>query len=304
MVARVSFPAVAVVQVSLWNTVAALDIGVNAFEDAGRRFKLTHNVHRTKPMLWWHVHKAAGTYMCQAAQAYEEVVSPHANCNWNAHDVYSTIDRNRYSVPCATRASYFAEQGVTWGAVERPMWPEDNCSEFDHGTLLREPLSLMLSQHNYDNWYNVNFNHGSALFLPAAMLAVRHAVAKRNAPFPVRQLGEERTRFFDNFQVRVFSGQYDAPFGGVTRQDLEAAKSRLQNFRVRGVLEDLASSGDELFQQLGWPARSQRQHTTRPNAGNKAYAEQFRASDASMLESLNSLDRELYEFVRSKRTFP
>jgi hypothetical protein len=96
---------------------------------------------------WWHVHKAAGSYMCEAAKTFEKVVSPLGNCNWNANDMFCQPG----GVSCEVRAAYFARQGATWGAVEHAIQPSDICPQFSYGTILRHPLSLMRSNHNFDN---------------------------------------------------------------------------------------------------------------------------------------------------------
>merc|ERR1719313_1608115 len=97
-------------------------------------------------MLWFHVHKAGGTWMCQVAQLVGEriVQNVDRNCNWAFSDTYKHTGGRSRLHSCQDRQRHFASTGATWGQVEREPQPGDlGCRGFHYGTLLRDPKELM-----------------------------------------------------------------------------------------------------------------------------------------------------------------
>lgn len=250
-----------------------------------------------KPMLWWHVHKAAGTYMCEKAQLYRRVINPNHNCNWARSDRYVHADqRALLAVSCQERAAAFAAQYATWGAVEREVWPEDlGCPQFAYGTMLREPLGLMRSNHNFYNMQGQRAPGQKVVPMHLAMQKLRKAASVKHTTFPAPALGAGLTRIFDNLQVRYFSGAWDAPFGTLTRQHLETAKQRLSAFDVLAVVEELKT--DRLFSALGWPKQWTQE---KPNTTPDYSREEVPSKDRPFVKELNALDFELYAFVKHR----
>ena len=70
-----------------------------------------------KPVIWLHIHKAGGTFMCkQASLENEEIVHPHKHCNYkNAKfDGIPALGKESIRLNCEKRAAIYRRQGATW----------------------------------------------------------------------------------------------------------------------------------------------------------------------------------------------
>eukprot|EP00928_Gymnodinium_smaydae_P096677 TRINITY_DN8589_c1_g6_i1.p1 TRINITY_DN8589_c1_g6~~TRINITY_DN8589_c1_g6_i1.p1 ORF type:complete len:401 (-),score=82.62 TRINITY_DN8589_c1_g6_i1:297-1499(-) len=242
---------------------AAAGVGASSHGANGSEPKVA-SVKRSKPMLWIHVHKAGGTFMCSmATEAGERVVQPSDGaCNWVGRDQYKDSGLLREKVSCADRAAFFkslgatgaggslgsggndvASSGYSWGQIEREFTKDDRCyGQFDYGVMLREPISLMHSEVNYHpgcwpTWPAWLFPHcGSGPADPENFLKEFRAQLAN----PGDHGGNDQYptwKFFDNYQIRLIVPALDVPPGGINATHLEAAKRILQRFRVVARLE-------------------------------------------------------------------
>ena len=72
---------------------------------------------RRKPVLWLHMHKAGGTFMCsQAAKENERIISPSFNCNFRngRFDGVPAMGKHGVDLTCKKRASMFQKTHATW----------------------------------------------------------------------------------------------------------------------------------------------------------------------------------------------
>jgi len=107
--------------------------------------------NRSRPMMWIHIHKNAGTTMCALAHKNgEKVVTPHFNCNWRGHDQAFLTGKHRFT-SCDTRQQKFADQGATWGQIEREVHSDDFCEGFEYGIMLRDPVEHAVSSTRFDH---------------------------------------------------------------------------------------------------------------------------------------------------------
>lgn len=258
--------------------------------------------NKQKPLLWIHIHKAAGTFMCMMAKrAGERIVRPQSNCNSAGpagHDRYKDVGHRERAVTCARRKKIFTQFGFTWGAIERELWPSDHCwNHFDYGIMLRQPLDLI---HSYLN-YNLKFHGGNGR---ASMKEL-----ERRLKWPPRLRKRLWIRaparfpewlFLDNIMTRLLTNSMEVPAGGLKVQHVVKAKQILEHFKVVAVLEELPSTGHEIFQTLGWPKemasqiKEKKLHVARDRL-------HFTAAETKWLRYVNRHDIRLYNSFVGKR---
>ena len=79
-----------------------------------------------RPVMWLHLHKAAGTWTCKRAVAQGERLLPQAHttttCN-TPHDGLAMLGEelpsSSHAKCCASRTSTYQQHGATWGQMER-----------------------------------------------------------------------------------------------------------------------------------------------------------------------------------------
>jgi hypothetical protein len=248
---------------------------------------------KTKPLVWVHLHKAGGTLMCQMAKKNEHVVYPNENCNWKGHDSWKQSGPRYYKKTCADRARMFEAGGFTYEQVEREMDDDELCEEFRYGVMFREPLALMKSIVNFEIWEQRHFDH-TFLEVPADLdMWLKSKITMEAVP------GNQLTpwSWLDNFQTRVLANAFHVPAGKITEEHLGKARAFLQNhsFTVQ-ILEDLPTSGHELFQKLGWnvpPSAFQHKVNAKPEETRP-----FTDEEVEYLRGLNKFDYELYKGAR------
>ena len=92
--------------------------------------------------------------MCYLANlAGERTPGKHTNCNWPYYDGYQQSGDPKAFPNCITRSSAYHSEKWTYGQMEREVTDGDLCPGFRLSVLLRDPLSLMESQINYDAKY-------------------------------------------------------------------------------------------------------------------------------------------------------
>jgi hypothetical protein len=271
---------------------------ISAFHSASPRESPVASAKRTKgskkPLVWIHLHKAGGSFMCQMAKRNEKVVFPESNCNWRGHDGYEESGKTYSRVPCAERARTFHSRGFTYGQVEREMDTDEVCDEFRYGVMLREPMSLMHSLMNYEIWYNEKFAHQHVNIPPDMVDWLKGKIESQEVP------GAEHLPWvhMDNFQTRVLANAFDVPAGKIGAEHLDRARAFLQNngFMVQ-ILEDLPQQGEALFNELGWKWQPGALHR-KVNALERE-ERPFMPQEKEYLKDLNKYDFELYNAMRS-----
>mmetsp|Transcript_92410 Transcript_92410/g.198100 ORF Transcript_92410/g.198100 Transcript_92410/m.198100 type:complete len:303 (+) Transcript_92410:67-975(+) len=249
---------------------------------------------RRKPVIWLHLHKSAGTLMCSLAkQQDEQIIQPEKTCNLEPPvikvDGVGEMGLRQHRLSCQERKALYSSQGATWGQIEREYNLEDiDCKDsFLYGIMVRNPMSLMLSDLNFNHWDADNLTswlqEGKAN--PDAVCGNRC----EHTGWPT--LGWQ---LFDNFAVRSLNGYevWTKPPGHITSEDLEQAKRHLEKMDVVMVVEDLSQDKVQLEQVFGWsdiPLDAVNEHDHEAN---------FTETQWTFLNELNAFDYALYEFGR------
>jgi len=244
-----------------------------------------------KPVMWVHLHKAAGTQICCEARRREKVVVPAANCN---RDVDSWFKWETQQVgpftTCDMRLAYMQEKGFTWGATERWLEYGDLCPHsFVYATLLREPMSTMLSEADYGD---ASYEEGQR------MTWVRNAIECIEVGMWCR---EKDWFIFDNLMVRTFSGVgLKVPPGGVNSAHLDAAIKVLRGFNLVLLMNRLDDPRTPRAYErtIGWPFPLNRTDTSaRINKGDHQVDLNAHTDTISRLRAINTFDFQLFEFA-------
>jgi len=272
----------------------------------------SQNISRPKPIMWIHIHKAGGTFMCALAKlAGEVVISPSDNaCNWKGYDQYRNSGK-KDKPSCEERAQHFEEQNATWGQIEREFDHEDRCWEsFDYGVTLREPLSLLQSEINYHPGCSpcppgVEGLGGCWLFggpcgggpsNPEKFLKQLNTTLTSPHKKAENEGGNDQFplwKFFDNYQVRLLAPALNVTAGGINETHLEAARKTLSNFSAVVRLEDMPHTSSKLFKALQWN-KNMTKHVgdhVNPASGDFNFTEE----QTAWLKDVNKWDVMLYE---------
>lgn len=246
-------------------------------------------INRDKPMLWLHIHKAGGTFMCEMAQlAGEHVVRPNENCNLVDRDGYHQSGRPEYSISCQERVELFSREHFSWGAIERELFASDHCwDDFKFGTLLRDPGALILSFLNAEHDVNGEFFASLKLAL--------------DSPTPAGPHQWPNWKMYDNFQTRLLSSSFDVPAGRINQTHLDAAKQLLDDhFDVVACLEDLPRLRSTFFSSLGW--RPEMASHIGDMSNSCPHDLKFTDEELALLKQLNKYDIQLYNSYALSRT--
>jgi hypothetical protein len=262
--------------------------------------------NRTKPLIYFHIHKAGGSLMCRFARQTEMVVHPEENCNWQGHDGYGDAGQVAKRVPCDQRRALFQQNGYTYGQIEREVADDEMCDDFDYAVILREPNALMASLWNFELWYAwkgwgaTKQEHSD----PVGTLRATIEWSEQGCPGSPggcpKQKGQNDQfwKFFDNFQTRFLADAFDVPAGQLTAAHAKKAAERLTKFKFQVErLEDLPARSSSLFAALGWPASFSSHIHERVNDdhSDKFQRRTFSARDLEYLETVNHYDRALYD---------
>jgi len=267
---------------------------------------------KRQPIMWFHIHKSAGSLMCDEAKHMgEQIVQPSQFCASNVfHDWTVPGDEGWYTLQqtllaqssgqtCADRASMFHDE-FTWNSIERQLDTGDLCfNKFIYATVLREPIDRAESQVNYEYPQNtdeiihcldeaVKANTGET---PPCLMP-----AMSNAEPPVsKHFG---WLFLDNYAIRLLGGvdTMMLPPGGVNSSHLLNAISVLSQFNLVIPFDELHSEGAnaDMDRVLGWhPRESVEVRVT-------SHEKRFTQEERQLLRSINKFDMALYNHFREE----
>lgn len=247
-----------------------------------------------KPVMWVHMHKAAGTFMCVCAgRAGENVVNPNdGTCNSKVlHDTFfpdgllSSAQHNN----CKDRTTYIRQNNFTWSQIEHEVSKGDFCKiDFIYGIMLRETISRLTS---YVNW-NTQKIHGYLYqqFLKCIenrdiSICPTFPDATDNYNFGYRE--------YDNFAVRTLGGYstMQLPPGGVTVKHFDEAVSLLNQFDIILPLEqlDIEPFTSKMDASIGWHIqRNEKRARVNPHHIH------FSSADVARFQAINKYDIALY----------
>jgi hypothetical protein len=268
--------------------------------------------NRSKPLIYFHIHKAGGSLMCRFARQAELIVHPDENCNWQGHDGYGDAGQVARHVPCDQRRSFFQQNGYTYGQIEREVDDQEMCEDFDYAVMLREPNALMASLWNYELWYAwkgwgaTKPEHKD----PVGTLRATIEWSEKGCPgspggCPSNpSQNDQFWKFFDNFQTRFLANAFHVPAGQLTAEHAKKAAERLEKYRFRvELLEELPARSSSLFAALGWPASfaSHIHERVNDDRGDGFHRRTFTTRELDFLETVNHHDRALYEAHRASQ---
>mmetsp|Transcript_125035 Transcript_125035/g.266877 ORF Transcript_125035/g.266877 Transcript_125035/m.266877 type:complete len:307 (+) Transcript_125035:95-1015(+) len=239
-----------------------------------------------KPIVWIHIHKNAGTTICDLAQLNNETIVSGANCYWGHHDSQLLINTSNHT-SCAERRHAYATNHWTFGMIEREIHEDDICEGFMYGILLREPVSHAVS---FANAEFANVTRDLACHRSGA-LPCDQWMFKRGARPTVQSW-----IIFDNYQVRTLLGEdgLKIPPGKVTEQHVWKVIAMLSKFDLVSFVEELeGATGRMLGDTLGWKT------TSVPHENSRLPFEQtISDQDMAYIEELNKMDRMVYDYFK------
>lgn len=289
-----------------------------SFNQSDEVADLDETLPARKPVMYIHIHKSAGSLICEeAVENGERIVQPSRYCGsnnfhdtevpgnnmWNEGDYgyIETPDFDSRATTCADRVSMFGDK-FTWTSIERQLDSGDLCFEsFVYFTVFRETLDRMTSQVNYKNKVDEPpFPYKD--LIPCLVDAL--AVQGRNTHCPLSgPLGEilSRTRgfvFLDNFVVRTLGGSDTMmlPPGGVNASHLSTAIALLDRFDLVIPSEELDSkrAGAALDRVIGWHPHQDATARVTEHVVN------FTKQEVESLRSINLFDIALYDHAVEK----
>lgn len=227
----------------------------------------------TKPLIWLHIHKEAGSFTCLAAVVNgERVVAPSVNCNWRAHDLIWGKRCNSSAcagdgikgvgakyfqgISCSGRRDYFYNNNFTFGEIERELHPEDVCTDyFRYGTALRDPMASLASKVAFESRGFLREARSRGIPVPSDgtfqnswFKALLHQVFG-NGNTSVQIYGLPLWKLLDNYKIRAILGEsaFNVGPGRINSTHLRKAVQRLGKFDFIKIL-DLKSGKPELNQ--------------------------------------------------------
>jgi len=259
---------------------------------------LSHQQKTTrKPVVWLHVHKSAGSTICETARQNGEntALGDIGNCNLLSDDVMNLHrdDAALKPLTCAERRQQARAGSVTWMQIEREFNEGDLCDGFLYGTSLRDPAMLAQSLVNY---YGVGAGYKKCLEKPAEHCAEK-TVGHAPEGLPFLDSSEPVWLYFDNFLVRVLGG-HDVmmlPPGAINASHQQMALDVLAKFDLAIRVEDLATNASvERFRDtFGWSQPELLME--RENA--QGHSVRFSAEELERYKDLNQHDFAVYSSV-------
>lgn len=243
-------------------------------------------------VVWLHLHKFGGTWVCHAALKQGEVASL-ANCNWPGDGCWGEVgklDVSSHATPhkaaCSERE---ASSTITFSMIERPLERSDlSCANAKLGLILRSPLDAVLSTASFEAVTDQNLTQ-----------MLQHI--KSTPPSFLRVHAPESEilyRQLDNYMVRVLSGQFWTPLGRLTEQHLRDAVDTLQRMDVIIPLEKLHEHVVQLEKVFRWDANlvdtSQISNMKGAHSNHEYYLGGYSETTKKEIQELNALDRKLY----------
>lgn len=255
---------------------------------------------RQRPMMWVHIHKAGGSFICAAAHLNQESVPKRGgNCNSKLLNDGGMGGLYPGHTTCQERETYFAKENLTWGQTERVLGNEMCFKTFDYGIWLRDPVSLAQSEVKFKK-----YSHGdvrrSITCLTKGGGCPRNEEKKDDMPL---------WKFFDNYAVRVLGGAnvYNRKPGQVTEEDYNQVKQLLSRFKLKVAMEDVVKEAkyrNQFLQGVGWrkwPAADDSSNAQGTRIGEPTMKRfLFSEETKQALREVNQWDYKLYESVRAK----
>lgn len=254
------------------------------------------NTKRSKPMMWVHIHKAAGSFMCAAAHLNgESVVQPGGNCNWNPDGGQGAYYTQKGHADCKRRNAHFSKNNYTWGQIERVMDNEFCFDTMDYAIWLRDPVKLALSETNY------KYSAGDV----ESNLKCSAEGDHKKCPDPKDDV--PLWKYFDNYAVRVLGGPtvYNKQPGHVTEDDAKAAIKLLKRFKIVAQMEKVTGTdqGKQHFlEEVGWskwPAADDKSNGQGLRMNKQKNRITFSAQETEKIRNQNKYDYMLYNSVSS-----
>lgn len=255
------------------------------------------------PMVYLHVHKSLGTWMCKMAKLHDASVPQDADCA--THDDWIWADRSWrwYDLEntCSRRTSEIRQNKWTFLEIERWIDFQDDSIHGDwcpedafYGMIMRDPIERAQSQMyaNLQTWQEV-----------------RHWLGGREEW--TNPQGYVRSHIpYDNYFVRTLCGRecHFLPPGEVTRAHLRKAKRRLEQLDMVMTVDDMLTQLPQLTVLTGWKPATQAEaehviHNSRCSTMriNMTECQAFHLPDngREWMKAVNALDIELYEFAKT-----
>lgn len=251
-----------------------------------------------KRILWQHITKCAGSFICSVLEHKGNVVKPSRNCAWNEgdDDRYRSIASLSHREPenkCRKRYNYFVAHGYGSGLIEREINDDDFCSDdFSYGTFVRDPLSQMVSWTNFASFFQ---SHDVHKYIPQLKEAVR---VGKNWTVGSNHGNVFGWEFYDNYIVRVLGGTetFNVPPGQITQEHLERAKRHLQQMDFIAVIEKDGISNKDIVRLsnfIGCSIDAKRKVNARP------HKVAFTQDEHDFLMDLNKWSTKLVDYVRT-----
>mmetsp|Transcript_17383 Transcript_17383/g.47160 ORF Transcript_17383/g.47160 Transcript_17383/m.47160 type:complete len:319 (-) Transcript_17383:117-1073(-) len=268
--------------------------------ESARLIHVAQNQDSLKPLMFIHVHKSLGSWMCWVVQFVGGSSIDHQDCS-APDDTCWASSAFDYKSTCAARVQQLNAHNWTFYEIER--WIDfaedagDWCpEELSYAIIMRDPVKRAASQ----------------------MTANKQTIDDIKGWFESPRVFNRREGFvsshvsYDNFYVRTLCGVecFFLPPGAITEAHLEKAKKRLEELDAVLMVEDLLTQLVQLEALTGWK-------------GLQSYSDQFIHNDGciyggsecakflmtgeaeAFLRSHNQLDVELYQYatgVASRKT--
>lgn len=261
---------------------------------------------RSRPMMWVHIHKAGGSFICAAAHLNDESIGKGGNCNSKKLNDGGNGAWYTGGANCSQREKEFAQNKLTWGQIERvlPLNPSrELCFDnFDYAIWLRDPIKLALSEANFKKYDPKD---------------VRKAIAcvQNGGGCPKWEEKKDDVplwKFMDNYAVRVLGGPavYTKKVGQVTEEDAKRAMKLLERFKIKVNMDDVVSNPNlkkSFLQRMGWsqwPGVSDGKKTgnsqgTRMSTGQPV-KNRFSDSQKTIIREAAKYDYMLYDYVKTQ----
>ena len=270
-------------------------------------------VRAGRPILWTHVHKVAGTSICELAKNNSEHMRGQGALSCNLCVDNSRVCQTqqtqrpmpalcadgtpgectfRGSISCTERRGMKAASSFM--AQERFVDDQACADDLVHGIMLREPVDRLISNTAYaqSRGWNASAEEVLALVVPGgAPWTPGGSCTARHCPII------EQTSFaYDNMYVRTLLGSsaMELPIGGVTRDHLAAAKARLSTYAVVLLLSEFEAQSVQLLDRFGWEYSALGRD---PNPPDSTPPWEFNDEQLEQLAVANALDYELYCFA-------
>mmetsp|Transcript_27950 Transcript_27950/g.76833 ORF Transcript_27950/g.76833 Transcript_27950/m.76833 type:complete len:561 (-) Transcript_27950:244-1926(-) len=255
-------------------------------EEVAAYASLYHNTIAQRQMVYWlHVGKSGGTFLC-ACGNFNGCVSPENSCH-ASKKAASRVEfpvwfKNPPAVPngeCAEMLAFYQERGIDVVGNEAYLVPRGGlCRTFWNAVVVRDPIRRLV--------------------LHLGMMKRSTLVRE---PWGFETVIRDYGAVANNYYIRSLLGHevFTLPFGSITRQHLEEAKSVLERFDIVLTLDGEASPlADKVNLTLGWHDCSEAPTANKWSQGHVSDIEStsgWSREQWSQMRAYNALDFELYE---------